>query len=509
MIFESFLLKTIAKLANRAGELFDLSVRKVAIDKTVSSRCTVFPSRFDCADFRTRPRKCNETSAGDRKMGMSLKGISMKKFVLIGLMGTLTLLYQNCSGTNFEVDNAEKAIALKQESVFDLHHGDDGMTAGGVADDAHITGPSTTATPTSGMPTSGMPTTSAPTSGSMPDADMAHSLSISFGFLCSNVQSQAAGGNLLSASAVKVVIAKAGEQTPICELNGDFKSEILNKKQLSLKLCGGLEPGNYSAYIVDTKVPYMNGKMTIEKSLTHGLLKFSIASDGTVKKGSGGKVDILYDLNNAHQQYSSLNKQYSSSTKDTQKDCDKRASPLIVSMESSARGIKLSSPLEGVQFDILGARSAPRAHAMKQISWMVAEDHEYYFIALPNKQGQVLGIDELFGDNTYGPDRKFAENGYAALAKYDDDRDHLITPHDEVFEKLRLWKDSNLDGIAQPNELYTLKEKGVALIDLRYDKRYQETDIYGNQTLMKSVVKTEDGKLHLLFDLWFRYINIP
>lgn len=435
----------------------------------------------------------------------------MKKFVLIGLMGTLTLFYQNCSGTKFEVSEAEKAVALKQENVFDLHHGDDGVLAADPADDAHITGPGTSATPTSGMPSTSTPkspSSTTPTT-SMSESDMAHSLSISFGFLCSNVQSQAAGGNLLSASAVKLVIAKTGESTPLCELNGDFKSEILNKKQLSVKLCGGLEPGNYAAYIVDTKVPYMNGKMTIEKSLTHGLLKFSIASDGTVKKGSGGKVDILYDLNKSQQLYSKLNKQYASSTADTQKDCDKRASPLIVSMESSARGIRLSSPLDGVQFDILGARSAPQAHAMKQISWMVQEDHEYYFIALPNKQGQVLGIDELFGDNTYGPDRKFAENGYAALAKFDDDRDHLITPHDEVFEKLRLWKDSNLDGVAQPNELYTLKEKGVALIDLRYDKRYQETDIYGNQTLMKSVVKTEDGKMHLLFDLWFRYINIP
>lgn len=419
----------------------------------------------------------------------------MKKFVLLGMMGTLTLFYQNCSSTNFEVDSAEKAVALKQETVFDLHHGDDGMTASGVMPGS------------GGASTPQMPTTAGPNP-SM-DADSQHRLDISFGFLCSNVQSKAAGGNLLTASSVKVVIAKPGEKTPLCEVNGDFKSEILNKKQVSLKLCGGLDPGSYVAYIVDTKVPYMNGKMTIEKSLTHDLLKFSIASDGTIKKSGSGKVNILYDLNKSQQLYGSLNKQYGSSTNDTQKDCDKRASPLIVSMESKARGIVLSSPLDGVQFDILGARSAPKAHSMKQISWMVEEDHEYYFIALPNKQGQVVGIDELFGDNTYGPDRKFADNGYAALAKYDDDRDHLITPHDEVFEHLRLWKDSNLDGIAQPNELYTLKEKKVALIDLRYDKRYQETDIYGNQTLMKSVVKTEDGKLHLLFDLWFRYLNIP
>jgi hypothetical protein len=48
----------------------------------------------------------------------------------------------------------------------------------------------------------------------------------------------------------------------------------------------------------------------------------------------------------------------------------------------------------------------------------------------------------------------------------------------------------------------------VAVIDLHFDNRYKEQDQYGNQTLMKSVVQMEDGKMHLLFDLWFRYVNI-
>lgn len=188
--------------------------------------------------------------------------------------------------------------------------------------------------------------------------------------------------------------------------------------------------------------------------------------------------------------------------------CDFRASPLIVSLgspETEAKGIELTSPTEGILFDILGARSVPRPYSPKQISWLKKGIQHYYFITLP-KQGVVEGIDQLFGDNTRGPDGKFAANGYLALAKYDLDKDHLITKKDAIFSELRLWRDDDRDGKAQPYELYTLEEMGVTKIDLTYDDHFKEVDQYGNETRMKSVVETKDGKLHLLFDLWFRPI---
>ncbi|MNL32723.1 hypothetical protein D3C87_1545940 [compost metagenome] len=114
----------------------------------------------------------------------------------------------------------------------------------------------------------------------------------------------------------------------------------------------------------------------------------------------------------------------------------------------------------------------------------------------------------MFGNNTRGPDGRYARHGYAALAKYDIDEDGYISNHDPVYSELRLWRDGNLDGIAQASELYSLDEKQIELIDLHFSNRFKETDAYGNKTLMKSVVKTTDGELHLMFDLWFRYLNI-
>jgi hypothetical protein len=401
------------------------------------------------------------------------------------LGGLMTFGYQNCSRAKFTIDEAAKAEALGKEGVFGNTPGDDGNIArppgSRPGDDANVGGKNPQGND------SNTPRTNVP---------------VNFSFECSNAHSTAAGGNVLTASALKIVIVNKSNQV-VCELNGDFKSQILNTKMVSFTPCSELPAGKYEAHIMDAAA---SSSAFISKEFTQSDIQFTKNADGTYTTSSK-KIAILYDFNKQNSQYASVNKN-GTSTDATQANCDSRVSPLIVSMNSESRGIKLTSPLDGIQFDILGDNSFPRAHDKKQISWLTDEDQEYYFIVLPNKQGRVLGIDEMFGDNTRGPDGKFAANGYAALAKYDDDRDAKITEDDEVFSELRLWKDSNRDGIADPNELYTLQEKNLTVIDLHYDKRYKETDQYGNQTLMKSVVKTEDGKLHLVFDLWFRYLNI-
>jgi hypothetical protein len=202
--------------------------------------------------------------------------------------------------------------------------------------------------------------------------------------------------------------------------------------------------------------------------------------------------------------------------------CDQTDSPLIVNLERNggiATKLKLTPPTDGILFDILGLKSFPFVHAKKAISWFadvkVARDN--YFVVLPNRTGRVNGIEEMFGNNTSGPDALFAENGYEALAKYDGLRtngkinarakDGKISRDDDVYLKLRLWSDENLDGVAQASELHTLEEMGVESINLNYDEHYHEEDIYGNEIRMKSDVKMKDGTLNLIYDLWFRVLE--
>lgn len=178
--------------------------------------------------------------------------------------------------------------------------------------------------------------------------------------------------------------------------------------------------------------------------------------------------------------------------------------PLLVQLNTKTpQPIELTAPDKGVMFDLLGRR----AHHKKVLtSWFATAKHENYFLVLPDEKGQVNGIDELFGNSTFGPDKHFSRQGFQALAKHDDNRDHMISSDDGVFSQLRLWKDENLDGIAQESELSTLDAKGVVVIDLRFDRRYMEKDQYGNMVKFKSVVIMKDNSYGLVYDLWLRYV---
>ncbi len=53
----------------------------------------------------------------------------------------------------------------------------------------------------------------------------------------------------------------------------------------------------------------------------------------------------------------------------------------------------------------------------------------------------------------------------------------LGAAQDPVFQALRLWEDKNADGIAQANELFTLPELDVTILDLNYDASFVEIEI--------------------------------
>jgi len=166
--------------------------------------------------------------------------------------------------------------------------------------------------------------------------------------------------------------------------------------------------------------------------------------------------------------------------------CVTASSPIILDIDG--KGFNLTSAAGGVSFDISGT-----SHPI-QMGW-TASGSDNAFLALPGADGLVHNGKQLFGNFTSQPPSA-NPNGFVALAVYDDPKnggngDGILDSRDAIYPSLRLWIDTNHDGISQPEELHTLSSLGVNSISLKY-KAEQRTDQYGNVFHFRAQVNPGD-----------------
>jgi len=147
-------------------------------------------------------------------------------------------------------------------------------------------------------------------------------------------------------------------------------------------------------------------------------------------------------------------------------------------------------------FKLYGNKDGTRVH------WPES-DVESYFLSLP-KKNKVQSYKELFGETEV-----FA-NGFEALKIYDKNKDSVIDQKDSIFGKLRLWRDINSDGISDPEELFSLKAKGVTSINLKYNSkeitRFEER-ARAREKSKFSYVENGEEKSGDVFDIWLSAID--
>ena len=162
-------------------------------------------------------------------------------------------------------------------------------------------------------------------------------------------------------------------------------------------------------------------------------------------------------------------------------------SPIVVDVLGN--GFDLTSAQGGVWFDIVNDGVG------RQVAWTSAGSDDAWLALDRNGNGRIDKGKELFGSSTPQPALQEGEtkNGFRALAVFDrinrgGNGDGRISPQDAVYNSLKLWQDTNHNGISEPNELHGISELGLRVIDLQYEET-RRVDANGNWFRFRSRVR--------------------
>ena len=177
--------------------------------------------------------------------------------------------------------------------------------------------------------------------------------------------------------------------------------------------------------------------------------------------------------------------------------------PLALDLNGDGKIGISPAPNGGAYFDHNGDGVSHRS------SWISKEDGILAYDR--NGNGKIDDGGELFGNFTQIKDKdgnqRLAKDGYEALKEFDSNNDGLIDNKDDKFKDLKIWQDTNSNGISDEGELKSLDELGIASLSLNHNEVNE--DLGGGNTLsLKGGYTKTDGTAHSMGDLNFNVDTI-
>lgn len=172
-------------------------------------------------------------------------------------------------------------------------------------------------------------------------------------------------------------------------------------------------------------------------------------------------------------------------------------SPILIDVAGD--GFNLTDNAGGVVFDLNGDGLRER------LSWTTAGDDDAWLVFDRDGDGVISKGAELFGNFTYQPEtRAWERHGFLALSEFDKpgssgnggyggNGDGRIDKDDAVFSKLRLWQDTNHNGVSEVTELHPVTKLGLHSISLSYTELTRR-DRHGNSFRYRSKITDERGE---------------